>query len=150
MSDPLMEMVDGVVASLITLPVCSGATIEWTDDALAELADENLLTTRIWVVDASERLPDAAESHGVAVEEFGVLLIVQRKFAAGDDKPTKTRELLGIVSAIVRHCRKTTIHDATCVRAVRESSRNLKDHNQNDRFYAEILTTWRRELDEDA
>lgn len=147
--DPLMDMADSLAAALVGLPACQGAAVQWKDDALATLSDETLATTQIWVVETAESLLPAGERHGAPVEEFGLLIVVQRKLAAGEDRPSTCRQLSAIVAAITRHCRQTVIQDASCVKTVRTPARNFDDYARNDRFYAEIQTTWQRVLDDD-
>lgn len=146
-TDPLMQLADALLAGLVAGVPTAQFTAQWKDDALAELSDATLETTQVWVVDTSESLLPAND--GIPIEEFGLLIVVQRKMLAGEDWPTKCRELSALVSAITRYCRRTSLIEASCVRTVRNPARNLDDYHRLDRFYAEIQTTWHRTLDDD-
>lgn len=146
MADPLMDMADGLVAAL-NAEFAAEFTAVWKDDALANLSDEALRSTTVWVVDEAESL-STDEGH-VPLEEFGLLVIVQRKLVPTDDKPALCRTLSDLVARIARFCRRTQIAGAVCPNIARKPARDLGDYNKNDRFYAEILTTWRRVHDDE-
>jgi hypothetical protein len=153
MSDALLDHVDALVAALEAGDFSSAFEVQWKDDALAELADKELLATQVWVVDAGESVLPAwgsnASQAGCPIEELEELLIVQRKFTAKDDVPALVRELSELCSEIARFCRRTAILDTTCVKTIRSPARDLKDHNEKGRFYAEIRPTWHRVLDDE-
>jgi len=123
-TDPLLDLTDAIVAALADGTFSSAFAVQWKDDGLAALEDAELLTTQVWAVDTAESLLPAYEStssgHGVPVEEFKVLLVIQRKFAEGEDKPAACRELSALAAEITRFCRATAIEDAVCVKTVRD------------------------------
>jgi len=146
MPDPLMDLTDDLVAALAAGAFSLPFTPQWKDDALAELADAELLAPQVWAVDVAESLLPASGA-GVPLEEFGVLLVVQQKLTEKDDRPAVCRALSALVSELARFCRTTVIQGAVCVKTVRSPARNLKDYHETWRFYAEIQTTWHRVLD---
>ena len=144
-----MDLVDGVVALLQTGTPSSPFTIEWKDDPSIELSDQALLTTQVWAVDMAHCLIPAFEStvaagRGCPMEEFEVLLVIQRKIAKDANQPVVVRQLSLLVSELAAVCRANVVEDATCVKTQRKPARNLKDYHDQDKFYAEILTTWHR------
>ena len=147
MADPLMDLVDATVVALTAGEFSLAFTARWKDDALAELSDGDLETPQVWVVDSAESLPDA--DGGVPLEEFGVLIVLQKKFAEDEDRPSACRNLSALAAEITRFCRATVLEGAVCVKTVRNPARNLDDYHNLDRFYAEIQTTWRRVYEDD-
>jgi hypothetical protein len=145
-----MNLADALVTLLDTGTPSLSFDVKWTDDALAELADQALRTPQVWVVDSAENLlPASAAQNGCPIEEFELLLVIQRKLDADDDKPAEIRKLSLLAAEITRVCRRATLLDAACVQTQRKPARNLGEYHGKDLFYAEIITTWRRVFGEE-
>lgn len=140
MSDPLLDIADALVTAL-TEAFEDDATVAFGEDALVELSDEDLLEPHVMVVDASAGL---IHDHGLAMEEYGLLIVVQRKLAADSVRSTVLRAMADLSWQVARFCRSAVLEGAVCVKAVRQPARDLADYHALDRYYCEIQTVWRR------
>jgi hypothetical protein len=144
-TDKLLALADGLVDALSQEKFSLPFTAEWIDNPIVELADPELRTPRVWVVDFAE----AEETvHGIPVEEYELLLVVQKKFQPTEITAEECRKLSGLVSEIAQFCRNTPIavdgEGAVCVKIERERARDFKDYNEKGLFRAEISTHWRK------
>jgi hypothetical protein len=144
-TDNLMTLADGLVEALSAGDFSLPFTAEWIDNPIVELADPELLTTRVWVVDFAEK---QELFQGIPVEEYELLLVVQKRFGPEEVPAEQCRNLSGLVSEIARFCRNTMLEvdseGAVCVKIERERSRDFKDYNEKGLFRAEISTHWRK------
>lgn len=156
-TDKLMDMVDELLVQIQAAkadednnPFSLAFDAQWSDDLNAMLSDEALLVPQLWVIDSAENLLPAAASHnGCPLEEFELLLVIQKKFTKDTDRKTQCRALSGLVAELTRFCRKTTILDATCIQTKRDPARNWDVYSTLDLYRAAIVTTWHRIYDDD-
>jgi hypothetical protein len=149
-TDKLLALADGLVQELsqgaFTLPF----TAEWIDNPIVELADPELRTARVWVVDFAEKQETV---HGIPIEEYELLLVVQQKFSPGKVTTEECRKLSGLVSEIASFCRNTPIavdgEEAVCVKIERERSRDFKEYHEKLLFRAEVSTRWQKVSSDD-
>jgi hypothetical protein len=144
-TDKLMALADGLVSSLTDADFSLAFVAEWIDNPIVELADPELQTTRVWVVDFAERQQTV---QGISLEEYEVLLVVQKKFVTGEVPAEECRKLSGLVSEITAFCRMNGIsidgEEAVCVKTERERSRDFKEYHEKLLFRAEISTHWQK------
>jgi hypothetical protein len=146
----LMSLADALVTALGEASLSVAFDAAWTDDALADLADDTFDKAQVWVVDFAESLLPASDSqHGVPIEDLELLLVIQQRFAPGADRAAKCKALGHLASEIARFCRATVVEDATCVKTVRKPARDLKLYHETGMFRSELLTTWHRAQDEE-
>ena len=144
-TDKLLALADGLVTALGEREFSLPFTAEWIDNPIVELADPELRTPRVWVVDFAERQETV---HGIPIEEFELLLVVQKKFQPTEITAEECRKLSGLVSEIAQFCRNTRIEvdgdEAVCVKIERERSRDFKEYHEKMLFRAEISTHWQK------
>ena len=116
-----MELADGLVAALGAGEFSLPFTAEWIDNPIVELADPEIRTPRVWVVDFAEKQETV---HGIPIEEYELLLVVQKKLGPDEVAADECRKLSALMSEIARFCRNTAItvdgEDAVCVKIERE------------------------------
>jgi len=160
-TDKLMDMVDALIAQIEAAkadeessPFSLAFDAEWSDDLNAVLSDPTLLVPQLWVIDSGESLLPAWESsasqQGCPVEEFELLLVVQKKLSKDTDRKTQCRQLSALVAELTRFCRKTTILDATCIRTKRDPARNWEVYSADNLYRAAVSTTWHRIYGDDS
>ena len=121
-------------------------TAEWKDNPIVELADPELRSPRVWVVDFAETAGDGARhSHrGVRIALGGAEEVRPER----GSPPTECRKLSGLVSEIATFCRNTAIavdgEEAVCVKIERERARDFKEYHEKLLFRAEISTHWQK------
>jgi hypothetical protein len=151
MSDALLDLADGVAEALAeALPSVSidgvdrPVTTLWADDPRIDLADEEIADPLVWVVDWGESM---GADGALKYEEYALLVIVQMKLAASQNRETFLRALSAFVATLTRTLRpldaECVVNGAVCVRTQRQPGRNLADWHAQGRYYVEILTTWR-------
>jgi hypothetical protein len=149
-TDKLMTLADGLVEALSQGEFSLPFTAEWIDNPIFELADPELRTPRVWVVDFAERQETV---HGVPIEEFELLLVVQQKLSPKEATAEQCRKLSGLVSEIAAYCRNTGIavdgEEAVCVKIERERARDFKEYHEKLLFRAESSTHWQKVSDDD-
>jgi hypothetical protein len=149
-TDKLMALADGLVSALAGTEFSLAFVAEWIDNPIVELADSEFQTTRVWVVDFAERQQTV---QGISLEEYEVLLVVQKKFVPGEVPAAECRKLSGLVSEITTFCRKTGIavdgEEAVCVKIERERSRDFKEYHEKLLFRAEVSTHWQKVNNDD-
>jgi hypothetical protein len=149
-TDKLMAIADGLVAALGEREFSLPFTAEWIDNPIVELADPELRTARVWVVDFAEREETV---HGIPLEEFELLLVIQQKLDAKENTAEQCRKLSGLVSELAAFCRNTGIavngEEAVCVKIERERARDFKEYHEKLLFRAEVSTHWQKVSDED-
>jgi hypothetical protein len=143
--DKLMTLADELVKALSASEFSLSFTAEWIDNPIFELADPALRTPRVWVVDFAEKQETV---QGIAIEEYELLLVVQKKLGPDEITAEACRKLSGLVSEITSFCRKTAIavdgDEAVCVKTERERSRDFKEYHEKRLFRAEISTHWQK------
>jgi hypothetical protein len=149
-TDKLMALADGLVNALMEKEFSLPFTAEWIDNPIVELADPELRTPRVWVVDFAERQETV---HGIPLEEFELLLVVQKKLGPDAAPAEECRKLSALVSEIAHFCRNNPIavdgDEAVCVKIERERARDFKEYNEKLLFRAEISTHWQKVSDDD-
>ena len=147
MSDPLMEIVDSLVQTL-TATLAEGevsAKVEWPDTPVEELADSDLKTLLIQVHDFAE---DLHTDEGIPLESFQVLVTVQKLFVKTISRAAQVRTLNTLTSTlarVLRHCTPAAGDEqAICFRVERHRARDLATNATAGRYYAELLTHWKR------
>jgi hypothetical protein len=145
MTDKLLALADGLVEALGEREFSLPFTAEWIDNPIVELADPELQTPRVWVVDFGERQETI---HGIPIEQYELLLVVQKKFQPTEVTADECRKLSSLVSEITSFCRNTGIavdsDEAVCVKIERERSRDFKEYHEKMLFRAEISTHWQK------
>jgi hypothetical protein len=148
-TDKLIAMVDAMLESLSLNEWSLPFTAEWIDNPVQELADPELKTTKIWVVDFAERRQTV---HGMPIEEYELLLVVQKKLTA-KNTAEDCRKLSGLVGEIVEFCRMTPLavneEESVCVKIERERARDFKEYHEKLLFRAEISTHWQTVTSDD-
>jgi hypothetical protein len=143
-TDYLMGMADELVRELLDVDFCLPFKAEWTDNPIVELADSELSATRVWVVDLAER---AETIHGVPLEEYELLIVVQKKIGPQENAAEECRDHSLLVNQIARFCRDIELtvenDEAICVKVERERARDFKEYHEKMLFRAEIHTHWR-------
>jgi hypothetical protein len=151
MPDKLLILADGLVQALTQEEFSLPFTAEWIDNPVVELTDPELVEPRVWVVDFAEKQETV---HGIPLEEYELLLVIQKRIQPAEDAKTTCRALSGLVSEIVAFCRKTGIavegEEAVCVKIERERSRDFKEYLEKNLFRAELSTHWHKVSDDDA
>ena len=121
-------------------------TAEWIDNPIVELADPELRTPTS--VGGGFRRAAGNACTAFPIEEFELLLVVQKKFGPDEVTTEECRKLSGLVSEIARFCRNTRIavdgDEAVCVKIERERARDFKEYHEKLLFRAEISTHWRK------
>lgn len=154
MSDPLLELADALVAALAAANLPQAITATWQASHEMSLDSPDLAELpQVWVVDAGEALPAAyassAAQAGLPVEEFDLLVVVQKKLENQAAPESECRQLSGLVSAIARFCRRTILLDAACYEVKRPGSRDLSALRGDGLYRAFIHTSWRRVFDDE-
>lgn len=148
--DKLMALADGLISALSEEEFSLPFTAEWIDNPVLELADPELRTARVWVVDFAEREETV---HGIPLEEYELLLVVQQKLDAKSDPSSECRRLSALVSEIAQYCRSTPLivdgDAAVCVKIERERSRDFREYHEKLLFRAEVSTHWQKVADGD-
>ena len=144
-TDKLMALADGLVKALGEGEFSLPFMVEWIDNPIVELADPELRAPRVWVVDFAEKQETV---HGIPIEEFELLLVVQKKFQPTEITAEECRKLSGLVSEITSFCRNTPIvvdgDESVCVKIERERARDFKEYHEKLLFRAEISTHWQK------
>ena len=154
-ADVLMDLTDAIaqaVAEWKGLP--KGAAVEVPEDATAELNDQQLRSLRVWVLDASEVIHQV---DGEMVEDLEVLIVCQQKLdkrAEAAPLQTQVRALSAVAGGLARlfvgavlDCGRDAMGAAACVAIERKRARDHQDLVGHGKYYAEILTHWRRGAD---
>lgn len=141
LADDLVEALDDLAASLDEDEPPFVAA--WSADPYLELADGP--ATKLWVVDHAVR---SLTEGGVPIEEYELLLVLQRRLDADDAEGCRT--MAALAGAIADFCRGLELdpdnqgNGAVCVRCERQQARDFESLHERGLFRAAILTTWRR------
>ena len=71
-------------------------------------------------------------------------MVLQYRFAEGDDVKAIVRNLNNLNSEVKRLLRRTILCDAACVKIEAKPNRDLKKYNEDGLYRAESLLTYHR------
>jgi hypothetical protein len=157
MPDTLHIIADNLVNSLASQfgtvnfsGTIANVAVEWTDNPTVDLSDAAITTPLVWVLDWGETL---VAERGEEYEEYQILIIVQMKIPDVASQASVERVMAGLVHDIARYLRPwessfgVGIDDteaAECIRVERKAAKNLDEWHAHRRYFAEVLTVWRR------
>ena len=149
MADHLLDLTDGLVSLLNAATFSQSIDAEWQDDPTIELDDAALKSPVVWVIDyAFSQLT----RNGVPIEEYELIVVVQKKLDAKTDGKTQCRALSGLVNQLELFCRTTPIvfdgEAAVCFGTKRETARDFGEYVTNGKFDAEFSAFYRRVADD--
>jgi hypothetical protein len=150
--DPILDLADLLVIRLAALAselsTPAAFTVAWQSNPVQDLADKTLYDPVVWVTDFGATVQ--TDNNGIILEEFELLVIVQRRLAKFEVADDVCREMSALTAAISNYCRKTILdpeasgNGAVCYRIERERSRDFRQWHEANLYRAELSTHWRR------